>query len=245
VKIACFGSGIATTEAVLALGASTEFRKATKNMAFACAAVEDLFQSLPQDWVRDESAKMGIVVGTAEGELSTTFQFLKRLESQGARPFLFQSSLHNATLGFLTQKYNLRGPGITVSGTYHSGEEALDTAYSLLCANTVASVIVLGVDGLVEGVESEFSARMPKPVVLRAGAGAVLLANPSEINLPPLGFVEMGPSKVTKDLASFENYYRANAVEILALSLRGGCPESLRLTKPDGSVSCLQWSKDL
>lgn len=91
-----------------------ELRRATRNMVAALEQVEALLATLPDGWL-DAHRAIPVVVGTDDGELATTTAFLETLGRTGvARPFLFQSSLHHATLGFLSERLGLRGPGFTV-----------------------------------------------------------------------------------------------------------------------------------
>ncbi len=213
-KVTCLAYGIARETSVAALATQPEFRKATRNMIYACAAVGELMGSLPNAWLEQNLSQMAVVVGTSEGELNTTFHFLKGLPSAGARPFLFQSSLHNATLGFVTQKFKLRGPGLTVSDSHQSGETALETAATLIRSGVAGHVLVLGVDGIVEGAEEEFAKRSMTAAKLSAGSAAVLLGGPDGSGLPILAdFV--GAPETTEPL-----HYGAQAVERLAEALR-------------------------
>ena len=121
--------------------------------------------------------KMAVIVATSHGELESTVGFFEALEMErAARPLLFQSSLHNSTLGFLCKTFSLTGPGLTVSNSTRSGEDALSLADTLLF-KTVDYCLVVGVDGLVPRIQKAFESMYPPGTKTGEGASALLLTN--------------------------------------------------------------------
>lgn len=88
------------------------YRRATPNMALANIACMQILERNPS--IKKED--LSFVLGTAFGEVESSLKFLKTYAEEGiARPNLFQNSLHNSTLGFVTIQLGLTGPAMTVS----------------------------------------------------------------------------------------------------------------------------------
>jgi 3-oxoacyl-(acyl-carrier-protein) synthase len=102
------------------------FRRATKNMTLATMACKKILQSLPLDTPRES---ISVVVGTHFGEMSSTIDFLG---GEVASPTLFQNSLHNSILGFVTVSLGLTGPALTVSCDHLTEQASKDLAETLL-----------------------------------------------------------------------------------------------------------------
>jgi 3-oxoacyl-(acyl-carrier-protein) synthase len=139
--------GASHADSVDALLKRPDFRKATLNMALACDAVRAVEAKLGDGWFKTRGDRTALVLGTAHGELEATTIFLRGLGQDGtARPFIFQNSLHNATMGFVSQRFGLRGPGVTVSNGDSSGPDAIETGLDLLEEPTIDFVLVVAVE---------------------------------------------------------------------------------------------------
>jgi hypothetical protein len=103
-----------------------EFRKASVNMAAATLAFDKCLGGQ-----QNVGAKIGIVVGTHFGEVEASLDFLYLWQTEKvAKPILFQNSLHNSTMGFLSKHFGIKGPGMSISsgkGTYVSSWLALQS----------------------------------------------------------------------------------------------------------------------
>ncbi len=116
-----------------------EFRRATRNQKLAYFVSKQCLTDQKLD-------NCALIVATQHGELETTTQYLTQLElTQTPSPLLFQNSLHNSTLGFLSRLFAIRGPGFTVSDGLHSKSEARELA-ALLLQSTVEYCLVVSVD---------------------------------------------------------------------------------------------------
>lgn len=125
-----------------------EFRRASKNMMLSWLAVSRVLDKYPDI----DKSKLGVVLATNYGELAITQEFLQTLcLSQMARPFLFQNSLHNATLGFLGLQFGLTGPSFTISNGVESGENAKALAETLQADCACKYVLEIMVDSVLEG----------------------------------------------------------------------------------------------
>jgi hypothetical protein len=215
-------------------------------MCLAYSAIESLLAQLPDGWLESARAKLGMVLGTSHGELDHTIQFLRGLGAAGvARPFLFQNSLHNATLGFLSQRLGICGPGFTVSHRFGSGEDSLELATDLIDSGALDFCIAVGVESLAPDFETVLTSTYPAKVKLTEGAGAVLLSRADISPLPPLAFL----TGLSRDAvpspppASLNAYYDSNAVECLANAIsKPVIPARIRMEKPDGRKSWIELS---
>lgn len=229
------GTGTTRGKDLRHLLTTAEFRKATRNMAMAYLSIEEALASCPQ---AKESPQTGFVLGTSHGEFGATRDFLVALADTGvARPLLFQNSLHNSTLGFLSLKLKVTGPAITASNHHFTGENALETAMLLLQDGQCQYCIVTGVDTLV-----------PDPV--GGSAASLLLANDDGLNASqaqPLGVLDhlecvRKPTAGISSTQLHDDYYESDAIEQLVYAIRSG-KTSLELPKPDASVSKMRWRK--
>ena len=234
--------GLATTSDVDSLKMQPQFRKATKNMMLATCAIKNALG----DFSIDQS--LSLIIGSSYGELDTTKTFLTTLAVNGiARPFLFQNSLHNATSGFITLNFGIRGPALSVSNRYFTGENALEVASLLLNSGQGLFALVVAVDSLVEDLGAGNREIYPPEIQVTEGATALLLANDEgvrRLNKIPAALLEdiqyfSGPSE---ELCG--EYYDSDALERLTreiLSKNGGY--SLKLPKPNGTHSIITWNR--
>lgn len=172
------------------LKALPAFRKATRNMALAWLSVDAALEPLrAAGRVTFEDAAM--ILGSSHGELETTKEFLKGLaDSRIARPLLFQNSLHNATLGFVTMRLEFTGITLTVSSRHFTGEDSLLTARDLIESGFCSMAIVTGVDTLVADLHEALLLAYPSGISLGEGAATVILA--SEEGRRRLGAASLG-----------------------------------------------------
>ena len=122
------------------------FRKATRNMILATAAIEKAILPI-QSLFSEKRADFGLVLVSNSGELETTIDFLQTLSTQKvARPLLFQNSLHNATAGFLSIHMQLQNAVISSSSGPFAEENALQTADLLISSGHCQYCLVVSVD---------------------------------------------------------------------------------------------------
>lgn len=237
--------GVARLPDVVALRDAPELRKATTPMLLALCAVERCLAALPavsrEDW--------GVVIGVDYGELEVTKEFLHTLASRGvARPFLFQNALHNATLGFLSRRLDIRGPGATTSTHWFAGEDALALAVDFVTAGDCDACLCVGVEDIDPDMRAAVEAVHGESTTAGSGAGAVLLASPGFVAVHGLGarartvravHCERQARAVTPG-ETWPGFFGAEAVMKLVLAMqdaRGAL--DLTLSKPDGSFSRL------
>ncbi len=112
----------------------------------ACLALEDAQYDIPVG-----SDRMGVIVASGYGALSTTFAFLDSMIDDGdalASPLLFSNSVHSSAASHITICLNIRGPSLTVSQFEMSGVAALMTAQQWLARGVVDAVLVGAVEEL-------------------------------------------------------------------------------------------------
>lgn len=228
------------------------FRKATTPMAMAWQAVAKALAQLPDQNQQEQRRTWGLVFGTSHGELDVTKEFLVTLANKGlARPILFQNSLHHSTLGFISLRLGICGPGLTVSRHFFSGEDAVASAREMIQNGDCEVVLTVAVDAMVESLDEALGQYYPHGRLVDEGAGCLILA--SEAGLRSLGLSR--PLARLKDLDfSYEKTERASqqdsmradydsdAIEKIARYLSESTPISgdrageaiLQLNKPDG-----------
>lgn len=97
--------------------------------------------------------RIGVVVGSALGNISESVQYLDRLFTKGpalASPLMFPNLVLNAPASYVAMELACTGPNLTVSQGEVSGEQALATGCDLLRAGRADIVIAGGGDELAE-----------------------------------------------------------------------------------------------
>ena len=96
---------------------------------------------------------LGVVVGTALGNITESVQFLDRVFTRGpslANPMLFPNLVMNAPASQVSMALGWRGPNLTVSAGEISGEAAIDVAIGLLRRGRARAVVVAAGEELAE-----------------------------------------------------------------------------------------------
>lgn len=224
---------IASREQLAPLRARPELRKATELMLLAHAAATSALASLslPRE-------RLGLVVGSGQGELETTKEFYKALARENlARPFLFQNSLHHSTTGLLSQALGLTGPAVTVSEGFYTAEAALGAAADLLAAGLCDGCLVVCADTLVPDLGPGLSPRYPEGFARGEGAAAMLVAK----NAAGASFAFSLPTirtQADRRFPQLPGYYDADGLARLIEGRATGA--QLTLAKPDGTASIFQ-----
>jgi len=173
-SIELIGAGRSQEKRYEELKRDPKFRRATRNMLLAYSAIETLL--VDELGIASKGAHhIGMVLGTGFGEFTSTASFLETWgRNQIGRPVLFQNSLHNATVGFLSLTFQITGPCLTVSQGPFSGEKAIELAMTMLHSKSCDFCLAVGADDQ----ESPYLQEMPSPTSVRKinyGAGALLL----------------------------------------------------------------------
>lgn len=121
------------------------FRKATLNMIAAHHVCQKSVQAFKKSHPQLDLSQLATLVATHFGEVSSSLEFLTTWhDSQLAKPILFQNSLHNSTLGFVSIQLGLTGPAMTISADIKMDESVFYTAHALL--QTTPFVLICYVD---------------------------------------------------------------------------------------------------
>lgn len=225
------------------LSKDARFRKTSTNMKLSFLAANQILARHPDI----KRSNLAIVLGTSHGELEATNGFLTHLKKTGfARPILFQNSLHNSTLGFISQHFQITGSTITLSNQYFTGEKTLEMAQVLLNDGPETHCLAIGVDSIPENLKSVMQKMYPDDVTLsEGGCGAVLLTqkqhhkeNKIQFNLK---FNRINYENHLEKNFFFTSYYDSNCIEILARAFLGKKDEDIFLHKPDGTRSHIEF----
>ncbi len=233
------GTGTSAGKDPTHLRALPEYRKASEIMCLAALAIEDALagsETLPK-------ATLASVLGTCYGELETTKDFLAAwARSRLARPILFQTSLHNATLGFLALKRGLTGPSFTVSDACFPGERALETALSLLDAGIATHCLVIAVDGWVQELAPALKRRYPETLELVPSASAILLARDRGEHRPLAALTSLEISMASAPEPMQGNYSDSDGLARFALAIHTRASGEIHLPKPNGGHALIRWT---
>ena len=97
----------------------------------------------------DQCEKLGVIVASGYGALTTTFNFLDSVLDDGdscTSPTSFSNSVHNVAAAYLSMQLQAFGPSLTVSQFELSVCSALHTAVCWLEQGRVDKVLIGGVD---------------------------------------------------------------------------------------------------
>lgn len=252
--------GTAKRDECVDMDRDPSFRKATLPMMMAWRALEKALalvtsKSATEDENRSARTNWGLVLGTSHGELEVTRDFLVTLATKGlARPILFQNSLHHSTLGFISLKLGVTGPGITVSNHFFSGEDAVSAAIDLIDGGHCDVAITVAVDTIVGGLEAALGQYYPGGLIKGEGAGCLILANEAGLKIlgvkPLAAFASIIINHQTTELKTQGEYievhsdFDADGVEKIALYLHEAkTQKTLSLKKPDGTSATIRWQK--
>lgn len=242
-------------EHVQALDRRAEFRKATQNMKMASAVLHEALAPLLES-VPNLSSHLGLILATGHGEFNSTIEFLKEWAvHKHARPFVFQSSLHNSTTGFLSLYEKITAPTFTLSHNYFSGEEALDMAMQLLKGALCPVVAVVGIDTRIHENLSFLKGEGFPHRGWGQGAGAVVLASETfshEYQLPTFGmlhpphidYCQTQTFHYVRDQFATHDFYDSQAIECLAQAVLKKDSSLIDMAKPNGGKSQIHWTKN-
>jgi 3-oxoacyl-[acyl-carrier-protein] synthase II len=94
-----------------------------------------------------QADEVGIVIGTAFGNISESEQFIRGLVAKGrANPLTFPNTVLSAHAGYVAMDLGLRGPNLTVVRGEASGEGALALAYDTIVSGQAEVVLAGGGD---------------------------------------------------------------------------------------------------
>ena len=251
-KIFAIGTGIASpsdlpTQATV-LQSKPSFRKASLNMKLAFFAMNAALKEAGLDSSQLESA--GFVLGSSYGELVQTKEFLKAWAKEKlARPLLFQSSLHNGTLGFLSLEFGLRGPSFTVSHQYLTGEKALELGMDLIADQAAEICFISAVEVMDPDLLPSLQCKMPEGVQWVDGAACLILASEVWVirNQPELAF-EINRLEYHQSSGSFSgSYYDSDGLEKIIMAMKAAKKNTkdetheAKFLKRDGFESKIEW----
>lgn len=134
-----------------------QFRKATANMIAAYEVCKKSYDTLSEE----DKKSLSFVVATYFGEVSSSLEFLTTLkETNLAKPILFQNSLHNSTLGFVSIQLGITGPALTISADEKTDQAVVNTAKGLL--SLTDHVLVCYVDIIPDFIKKYYHISFPQ-----------------------------------------------------------------------------------
>lgn len=164
------------------------FRRATINMIGSTLVCEKILR----DSSIEISPKLGFIYGSHFGEMTSSTQYLSALENEKiGKPILFQNSLHNSTLGFISIELKIIGPSLTVSGGKYMNQALIDAAEALLF--TCDQVLICTSESIPEKYQQIYSETFPNVSTLLTQSQAFLL---SKQRLPHAEAIKMADLKI-------------------------------------------------
>jgi 3-oxoacyl-(acyl-carrier-protein) synthase len=158
-----------------------KFRRATPNMIASTLVCERVLKNCGLNDLKN----IGFIYATHFGEMDSSTQYLSFLQKENfGRPILFQNSLHNSTLGFVSIALKITGPSLTISGGENMNESILNAADGLL--TMCDHVLVCLSESIPEKYMPIYKSTFPKTIDSLNQSQAFLISNNSQTNFRPL-----------------------------------------------------------
>ncbi len=181
-------------------GINPAFRKATLNMQAAFSVCHLSIQTLHQD----QRDLVSLIVSTQFGEVSSSLEFLTTYYDTGlSKPILFQNSLHNSTLGFVTIQLAIKGPAITLSSDEQTDTAVQETARSLL--ELTPHVLICLVDIVPDFLKSHYAVAYPALKAHLGWARAFLISKVEQSDSLP---IQLDDFKFSSELSRIQNHFQ-------------------------------------
>jgi hypothetical protein len=239
-KLSILAAGYALPDTGAELASEREFRRSTRSILKGVVLLRRLFEKNPSLKELAEKKRLGFIVSSSVGEIEITRDFLKDFAlSDTARPFLFQLSSHNSTVGFLAQYFALKGPTLTLSNGYQGTEAALETANLFLASGSCDAVIVFSVDqSIEEWVDLKMYKKNPQ-LKASSGASLLLISLKDEVvglrakaKLNDLVYSEASQNEVTPG-----DFYDSNMGELIAKNIESANFGEFQYIRPDSTTT--------
>ncbi len=252
-RIAVCAAGFSQGTYSAALKSKPSFRKSSSMTIMAFDAILDA--GLVEPNLRPLLDESAFIVGSSYGEIENTREFLKTWSNSGlARPLLFQSSLHNGTLGFLALELGMMGPSFTVSHFHLTGEKSLSFALDLLSqdavSGTIKSCLVVCADWMAPDFLPAFQMLHPQDRLWRNSAAAVLLTQEEraiEFGIKPLAYLDSLNLSHSNSGVLSGDYSDSDALYRWVQQVRDPSDffgkTALTLDKPDQTQTQIVWSR--
>ena len=112
-----------------------EARRLDRFSQFAFVAASEAIADSKIDFGQYDRTRIGVVLGSGMGGLLTTTEELSKLIEKGPRsvsPLFIPKSIINLAAGYISLKYDLRGPSASVVSACASGTDALGSAFHMV-----------------------------------------------------------------------------------------------------------------
>ena len=183
-------SGLEAGGAIRALGRPRPPRRVSRDLWRRMGPVDQHAVVAAFDALGGRSGPtVGVVWGNGVGAVAASRVFLRGLDARGpdhARPVAFQTSVHNATAGFLAMAANLTGPSESVFAGGMTGLRALSCARRMLLRPEVEAVLVVVADVAVPDIQRGHAVAEIDPA---GDAVCALMVDAAPGAGPRLGFV--------------------------------------------------------
>jgi len=196
----------------------------------ATAAAKEAIRQSELDINEKENRRVGVVISSAIGGISTIEDGIHTLRDQGARkisPFGIPMLMSNGAAGMVSIDYGFRGPSFSVASACASGNDALGLSWMML-RNEVIDVAIAGASDATI-TEIGFATLDRMGAMSRRGDDYSMTPQPFDINRDGL---VMGEGAAVLVLES-ENHARQRGAQILAeLAGYAATADAFHITAP-------------
>jgi len=186
-------------------------------MQFALIAAEE---ALASSKLKVQPERIGIVLGTALGGISTAASTQEQLTKRGSyrvSPYVVPKILGNIAAAQIAIVHDIQGPSLTVSTACSSGADAIGMASMLLRSGQADAVVAVGAESILTGLmaaglssahalstEKDDPSKASRPFELHRG-GFVMGEGAGAIVLEPADLAEARGAEIHAELLGYAN----------------------------------------
>jgi 3-oxoacyl-[acyl-carrier-protein] synthase II len=129
-----------------------EARRLDRFSQFAYTAASEAIEDSGIDFDGYDRTRLGVVLGSGMGGLLTTTEELTKLIGKGPKsvsPLFIPKSIINLAAGYISLKYDLRGPSTSVVSACASGTDALGAAFHMVRDGRCDAVLAGGSEAVI------------------------------------------------------------------------------------------------
>lgn len=118
---------------------------------FTLIAAKEAMEQSGLEFVGDDAARSGVVLGTAGGGVSTWDANYRTVYEEGknrVHPFVVPKLMNNAACSHVSMEYNLKGPSYTVSTACASSNHAMAQAFMMVRSGMAPAMLTGGSESM-------------------------------------------------------------------------------------------------
>jgi 3-oxoacyl-[acyl-carrier-protein] synthase II len=215
---------------------------ASQTDIFAQFALIAAAEAIEQSHLKAAPERVGIVIGTAFGGLTTAIEAQEQISNSGSyriSPRVVPNSLGNIAAAHIGILHNLRGPSLTVTTACSSGGDAIGVGTMMLKSGQADAVVVVGAESTLFGMMNASLAA--SRALSQRNDDPAKACRPFDLERDGFVMGEGGGALVIETLDHAKKRDAEIKAEILGY---GNCSDSYHITAPHpegrGEIQCME-----